>query len=152
MLRGATELNLDAKGRMALPASERERIRSAYGSGEMILTINFQERCLWLYPLEEWDRIEKTLTSLSSLDKNIVRMKRLLLGHAKDCSLDGQGRIAISPFLREYAGLQKKVVVMGQGNKYEIWDSQTFNTLRDQWIEEQASMEDMGDSAPDVPL
>lgn len=152
MLRGATELNLDAKGRMALPASERERIRGVYGSGEMILTINFQERCLWLYPAEEWDRIEKKLISLSSLDRNIVRMKRLLMGHAKDCNLDAQGRIAVSPFLREYAGLDKKVVIMGQGNKYEIWDAQTFNDQRNNWIEEQAAMLDMGDSAPDVPL
>ena len=152
MLRGATELSLDAKGRMALPAPERERIRVVYGSGEMILTINFQERCLWLYPLEEWDRIEKTLTSLSSLNKNIVRMKRLLLGHAKDCSLDGQGRIALPPFLREYASLGKKIVLMGQGNKYEIWDAETFNRLRDSWIEEQVAMEDMGDSAPDISL
>ena len=152
MLRGATELSIDAKGRMALPAPERERMRNVYGSAEMILTINFQERCLWLYPLEEWDRIEKILAAQSSLDKNIVRMKRLLLGHAKDCSLDAQGRIALSPFLRDYAKLGKKVVLMGQGNKYEIWDAEVFNTLRDSWIDEQAAMEDMGDSAPNIPL
>jgi len=152
VLRGATELSLDAKGRMALPASERERIRGVYGSSEMILTINFQERCLWLYPLEEWERIEKTLASLSSLDKNVVRMKRLLLGHAKDCSLDGQGRIALPPFLRDYAKLGKKVVLMGQGSKYEIWDAPTFNQQRELWIEEQTGMEDMGESMPDIQL
>jgi len=152
VLRGATELSIDAKGRMALPAPERERLRGDYGSSEMILTINFQERCLWLYPLEEWDRIEKTLTSLSSLDKNIVRMKRLLLGHAKDCSLDGQGRIALPPFLREYARLGKKVVLMGQGSKYEIWDAESFNTLRDDWIEEQAAVGDMSESTLEITL
>lgn len=152
MLRGANELTIDAKGRMALPAPERERIRGDYGSSEMILTINFQERCLWLYPLEEWDRIEKTLTSLPSLDKNIVRMKRLLLGHAKDCSLDGQGRIAISPLLRDYAHLGKKVVLMGQGTKYEIWDAETFDSLRNDWIEDQAGMDDMGEIALDIQL
>jgi len=152
VLRGANELSIDAKGRMALPAPERERLRGDYGSSEMILTINFQERCLWLYPLEEWERIEKTLTSLSSLDKKVVRMKRLLLGHAKDCLLDGQGRIAISPLLRDYARLGKKVVLMGQGTKYEIWDADTFNSLRDDWIEEQAEMDDMGDITLDIQL
>ena len=152
MLRGANELSIDAKGRMALPALEREQIGDDYDSVKMILTINFQERCLWLYPFEEWERVEKDLASLRSLDKNVVRMKRLLIGHAKECIPDGQGRIAISPFLRSYAGLGKKVVLMGQGNKYEIWDAEGFNGLRDGWIEEQAGMDDMDATAIDIQL
>ncbi len=152
MLRGATELNLDAKGRMALPASERERVRGTYGSGEMVLTINVQERCLWLYPLEEWEKVEEKLVSLSSLDKNLVQMKRLLLGHAKDLSLDGQGRIAIPAFLRDYAGLEKKVALLGLGNKYEVWDADSFYGNRDTWIADQAARGDLGEEMPDLPL
>ena len=152
MLRGATELNLDAKGRMALPASERERVRAEYGSGDMVLTINVQDRCLWLYPLEEWEKVEQKLVSLSSLDKNLVQMKRLLLGHAKDCSLDGQGRVAIGPFLRSYASLEKKVVLLGLGNKYELWNAETFHRNREDWIQAQATLGDLGQAMPDLPL
>jgi MraZ protein len=75
-----------------------------------------------------------------------------LLGHAKDCSLDSQGRIPIPPLLRDYARLGKKVVLMGQGTKYEIWDAETFNALRDDWIDEQAGIDDMGESTLDIRL
>ena len=137
---------------MALPAGERERVREAYGSGDLVLTISVQDRCLWLYPLEEWEKVEDSLVKLPSMDKKVMQMKRMLLGHAKDLSLDGQGRIAIPAFLREYAGLGKKVALLGLGNKYEVWDADSFYGDRDAWVAAQAAGDESGAAMPDLAL
>jgi MraZ protein len=134
MFRGVVRLNLDAKGRMAMPARYREGLQAAC-NGELILTINVQDRCLWLYPLPAWEEIEAKLTALSSFDPQTVRLKRLLMGHATECELDGQGRISVPSMLREYAALDKRVVLMGQGNKFEVWDEAAFGVSRGEWLD-----------------
>lgn len=134
MFRGVVNLNLDAKGRMAIPARYRGALQ-ALSEGRMILTINCQDRCLWLYPLPAWEEIEAKLTALSSFDTQAVRVKRLLMGHATECDLDGQGRIPVSPALRDYAGLSKRVVLLGQGNKFEVWDDTEFQRQRAEWLD-----------------
>ncbi len=135
MFRGISPLNLDSKGRMTMPTRYRERVR-AMCDGHLVITVD-RDRCLLLYPLPEWDEIEKRLTNLPSTDKHARRLKRLLMGHATDLEMDGQGRILIPPALREFAGLKKQVVLVGQGNKFELWDEETWNTKRSQWLEEE---------------
>ncbi len=134
MFRGVSPLNLDSKGRMTMPSRYRERIRAMCG-GQMVMTVD-RDHCLLLYPLPEWEEIERKLVRLPSLNKQARRLQRLLMGHATDLEMDGQGRILVPPALREFAGLKKQIVLIGQGNKFELWDEATWNTKRAEWLAE----------------
>ncbi|HXX84349.1 MAG TPA: division/cell wall cluster transcriptional repressor MraZ [Casimicrobiaceae bacterium] len=120
MFRGVSHLALDSKGRLAVPAKHREAL-AADGNGRVILTAD-PSRCLLIYPLPEWEPIQKRLMALSSFNEKIRGLQRLLVGHADDVELDGAGRILVPPALRQYATLDKRVVLVGQGNKFELWD------------------------------
>ena len=133
MFRGVNTLNLDAKGRLAIPTRYRD-VLARQGDGHMVVTINYAERCLWLYPLTEWEDIERKLVALPSLDAAAQRLKRILIGHASDCDLDASGRVLLPGPLREFADLRKRVVLIGQGNKFEIWDENLWNTQREAWL------------------
>ncbi len=133
MFRGVSTLNLDSKGRLAVPTRYREALAREC-EGRLVLTINHSERCLWLYPLPEWEQIERKLVALPSLDKSAERLKRILMGHATDCELDANGRVLIAPPLREFATLEKRAVLIGQGNKFEIWEEAHWNARRDEWL------------------
>ncbi len=134
MFRGVNTLNLDAKGRMAMPSRYRDQL-SEQSDGKLIVTVD-RDHCLLLYPLPEWEEIERKLVRLPSLNKQARRMQRLLIGHATDCDLDNNGRILLPPPLREFAGLEKRIVLIGQGNKFEIWDEDSWTTKRDDWLKE----------------
>lgn len=133
MYRGVNTLSLDAKGRLAIPARYRDGL-TRQCEGRMIVTINFSERCLWLYPLDQWEEIERKLVKLPSLDEYAQKLKRMLIGHATDCELDGSGRVLLPGPLREFASLTKHVVLIGQGNKFEIWDEDAWNGQREAWL------------------
>jgi MraZ protein len=133
MLRGVNHLTLDVKGRLAVPARYRDDLARQDG-GRMVATIDIAERCLLLYSLADWAEIERKLVALPSFDPASQRLKRLMIGHANDCELDGAGRVLVPPPLREYAKLQKHVVMIGQGNKFEIWDEDAWNERREQWL------------------
>jgi MraZ protein len=135
VFRGVTILNLDAKGRMAIPTRYRERI-SALGEGQLVVTLDMNDPCLLIYPTPEWEDIERKLVKLPSLNKQAARIKRILLGHASEVDLDSHGRILLPPALRELVNLEKKVILLGQGNKFEVWDELTWNERRDQMLDE----------------
>lgn len=135
MFRGISAINLDDKGRLAIPARHRARLQDS-AAGQLILTIDTEERCLLLYPLPEWECIEQKIEALPSFNREARRIQRLLIGHATDTDMDGHGRILLSPPLREYAHLQKAVVLVGQGRKFEIWDEAHWQKTRDRWMEE----------------
>lgn len=120
---------------MALPARYREQLVQ-HGTGHLVVTIDTNHRCLLLYPLAEWDQIEREIESLSSFDPMSQRVKHLLIGHANDLEMDGSGRILLPQELRQYAGLEKHVCLIGQGKKLEIWDQQTWSVQRDKWLTE----------------
>lgn len=128
MFRGITALNLDAKGRLAIPARYREALQQQ-SDGQLVITINQnpEEKCLWMYPLDVWEDIEDKVVKLPSFDPRSQRLKRLLIGHATDCELDGSGRVLVPPPLRDHSRLTKRVMLVGQGNKFEIWDEQLWN-------------------------
>jgi MraZ protein len=125
VFRGVTHVAVDAKGRLAVPARYRETLLAADpatgAAGSLILTVD-PSRCLLLYPKAAWEPIQARLMSLSSFNEPIRRLQRLLVGYADDVELDAAGRILISPELRAYAGLGHRVVFVGQGNKFELWD------------------------------
>ena len=124
-LRGANMINLDAKGRLAIPTKYRDWLREDC-SGELVCTVDISTRNLLLYPLPEWEAVEKKLAKFSSTIPAERRIVRLLQGNAKECDLDKAGRILVSPELRQHAGLEKKVVLVGQLNRFEIWDEERW--------------------------
>ncbi|WP_074011677.1 division/cell wall cluster transcriptional repressor MraZ [Candidatus Sodalis sp. SoCistrobi] len=125
MFRGATLVNLDSKGRLAVPTRHREKLNED-SAGLMVCTIDLHQPCLLLYPLPAWEIIEQKLSRLSSMNPAERRVQRLLLGHASECQMDGAGRILLAPTLRQHAGLSKEVMLVGQFNKFELWDEQTW--------------------------
>jgi len=133
MFRGVNALSLDSKGRLAVPTRHREALMRQ-SEGRVVVTVNHEERCLWLYPQPEWEEIERRLVNLPSLDRAAGRLKRILIGHATDAELDGSGRVLLPQPLREFAGIDKRVVLIGQGNKFEIWDEALWNERRNEWL------------------
>lgn len=125
MLNGVTRLSLDVKGRLAIPSKYREQLLEEC-EGRLVVTVDHERRMV-LYPLNEWKLAEEKLEALSSFNKAAVRIKRLYLGHASECELDKNGRINLPPYLREITGLDKQIVLLGVGNKFEIWDEETWN-------------------------
>jgi len=132
VFRGVTYLSLDAKGRMAVPARYRDRLQSE-SDGRVVITVD-RDGCLLLYPMGEWEVIERELVQLPSLNKQARRLQRLLIGHATECEFDGQGRILVPGPLREFAGIDRRVVMIGQGNKFELWDEATWHERRSAWL------------------
>ncbi len=120
MFRGVTHLALDNKGRLAIPAKHRDAL-AARDEGHLVLTAD-PGHCLLLYPLSEWEPIQHRLMALSSFNEQLRSLQRLLVGHADDVLLDGAGRILVPPALRLFAMLDRRVVLVGQGNRFELWD------------------------------
>jgi MraZ protein len=135
--RGVSNLSLDAKGRIVLPARYRERLLEICQS-QMIVTIDTEQPCLLIYPLPEWELIEEKIEGLPSFNPTTRRIQRLLIGHATETEVDGNGRMLLSNPLREYAQLGKKVVLIGQGKKFELWDEALWNERMHTWLHESA--------------
>ncbi|MCK5648941.1 MAG: division/cell wall cluster transcriptional repressor MraZ [Gammaproteobacteria bacterium] len=126
MPNGVSRLNLDAKGRLAIPSRYRERLMGDC-AGHLVITLDTEKRMV-IYPYNDWKDVEAKLVKLSSVDKAAIRIKRLYLGHATDCDMDKNGRINLPPYLREKTGLDKQVVLVGLGNKFEVWDEDSWNS------------------------
>lgn len=137
MFLGVNTLNLDAKGRLAIPVKHRETLADICAS-RVAVTLNplSRDKCLWLYPENEWREVARKLSRLPAMDGKSQALKRLLLGHASELELDGQGRILLSSELRSYAGLGKRVALVGQVNKFEIWDVEAWEGSRERWLDE----------------
>lgn len=119
MFRGATSLNMDAKGRLAVPSRHRDAL-FAESAGRVVLTAH-PHRCLLLYPQPAWEPIQAKIMSLSSFDRQSSAMQRLLVGYAEDIEIDSAGRLLVSPALREFSGLDRQVMLVGQGSHFELW-------------------------------
>lgn len=151
MFRGVNTINLDAKGRMAMPARYRDQLQSQCG-GHLVATIDTSARCLLLYPVQEWEEIQRKIESLPSFNPTSRRVQRLLIGHATDLELDNSGRILLPQTLREYAGLQKHVALIGQGKKLELWDLDHWTSQREQWLSESETIGDIPEDLQSLSL
>ncbi len=120
MFRGSYEHTVDAKGRVSVPSKFRDIIADQY-EGRLVLTMDY-DRCLTLYPLEEWERLEEKLKSLPLMQQEVKDFRRFLLSSAAECELDRQGRLLIPPAHREHAAIAKNVMLVGIIDKVEIWD------------------------------
>lgn len=152
MFRGASLVNLDSKGRLVIPTRYRVLLNEK-SQGQMVCTIDLHQRCLLLYPLPEWEIIEQKLSQLSSMNLAERRVQRLLLGHASECQMDSAGRLLLAGTLRQHANLVKEVMLVGQFNKFEIWDEQTWQQQVNSDIEaEQAMLEPLSDRLQGLSL
>lgn len=124
MFRGFAALNLDIKGRLTLPTKIRDPILEAC-AGKLVVTID-QSQCLNIYPLPKWEEIEAQLEKAETSDDAVIAFKRLYVGHAAEVEMDAQGRISLPVILREWAALDKKVMLIGQIYKFELWDEQAW--------------------------
>ena len=138
--RGVSNLSLDAKGRIVLPARYRDRLLEICQS-QLIITIDTDQPCLLIYPLPEWEQIEEKIEALPSFNPTTRRIQRLLIGHATEVEVDTNGRMLLSNPLREYARLGKKVVLIGQGKKFELWDELLWAERMQSWLDDSGSDE-----------
>lgn len=130
MFRGSFEHSVDAKGRVSVPSRFRDILAERY-EGRLVLTMDF-DKCIMVYPLEEWERVEEKIKSLPQSQKEVKDFMRFVFSNATECELDKQGRILIPPALRERAGINKGVMVVGIINKMEIWDKAAWDARRSQ--------------------
>ena len=113
-----------------MPSRYRDELVSRC-AGQLIVTIDAVDPCLCVYPLPEWELIEAKLRELPSLREESRRLQRLLIGNAVDLELDGSGRFLVPPRLREYAKLDKRAMLVGQLNKFQLWDEDAWNAVAD---------------------
>ncbi len=133
MFRGASKITLDAKGRMAMPTRYRDRL-SDRSDGRLVVTVD-RDYCLLIYPYPDWEEVERKLMRLPSLNARARKLQRLMVGYATELDLDGHGRILLPRELREFAGLDRQAILIGQGNKFELWDEDSWSAKRDQWLQ-----------------
>lgn len=136
---GSHAINMDAKGRLAIPARVREELQQSCG-GRIVLTANAdEERCLLMYPEPAFEVLRAQIDALPNMNKAARRLQRLILGHATPLELDSAGRILVPPTLRSYARLEKKLMLIGQGKKLELWSEERWFA----WLDESGDDDDM---------
>lgn len=140
MFRGISSISLDAKGRIAIPTRYRDELHECC-ERQMIVTLAVNEKCvgepgcLWLYPLPEWEKLEQTINKLPTLNKAAGKLRRFLIGHASECEMDTQGRLLLPEKLREYASMDKQLYLVGQLNKFEIWNDVAWLQKQQEWMD-----------------
>ena len=131
MFIGTNIVKTDAKGRVAVPARHRDRLRDCCAS-RVAVTVHPRGRpCLWMYPWNEWEGVATMVANLPPLNEQNARLQHLLLSNAFEAELDSQGRILLTPFLRAHAGIDtgSEVAIIGQGRRFEIWRSESWNAV-----------------------
>ncbi len=118
-----------------MPTRYRDRLSSRC-DGQLIVTVD-RDNCLLVYPLPDWEELERKLVRLPSMNKTARRIVRIMVGYATEVDMDASGRILVSRELRDFAGLEKQAMLIGQGNKFELWDEATWNEKRDAWLTEE---------------
>ncbi len=149
MFRGAHSINLDSKGRIAVPSIYRGKLIDDY-HGELVITKHLVDKCLVLYPSSRWDELEATLASLSSTNQKHRAIKRILLGNASDVKLKND-RVMIPASLRELVGLTKQIFLVGDGKSFQIWDKDQWHKQMDEDQSLLISSTD-ADQLPDLPF
>lgn len=142
MLSGDYSHSIDAKGRLIIPAKFRDAL------GENFVITKGMDNCLFVYPTEEWKGLEEKLRTLPLTNKSARDFKRFMVGSATEGALDKQGRVLVPPSLREFASLDKDVVLVGVLDKVEIWDKARWDASNDEVVENiediTANMEELG--------
>jgi MraZ protein len=136
VFRGINPINLDAKGRVALPAKYRDRVTDRC-DGHMVLTVHPFDRCLLLYPLADWEVIESQVNALpNSTSRQARRLQHLMVGYATELDLDAANRLLLPVMHRDHAELNKRLILVGQGQKFEIWSEARWTSMTETYLSE----------------
>ena len=141
--RGINAVNLDLKGRFAMPKRYRESIADACDNN-LVATIDLHSPCLLIYTQDEWEVIERKLMALPNMDPNARLVQRMLLGYASEIEMDSQGRLLLPSLLREHASLDKQALLLGQGNKFELWSQASWDQERPEMLNQVQGLEISG--------
>ena len=150
MFKGRSNLSIDSKGRTSMP----QRYRGVFCANKkckLVVTAD-KDKCLLIFTLKNWENIEKQLSDLPSYNDEARFIQRLLIGHATESEIDSQGRFLIPNPLREYAGIQKKVILLGQGSKFELWAENIWNKNMKSWLDNNNSSEFNNNALSDLKL
>jgi MraZ protein len=150
MFRGATKVTLDDKGRVVIPTRYRPLVAERSG-GRLVVTVD-RDECLLIYPYPDWEQIEQQLMKLPTLHPQARRLQRLMVGHATEVELDGHGRLPLSPELREFAGLTRGAMLIGQGKHQELWDEARWDEQRASWLQSERSANDLPNELDSLSL
>ena len=123
--------SLDPKGRIIIPAPLRDIIFKKYNNSKLYITNAAFDKCLHVYPLEEWNRLEEKIRILPRMEEAVKYFLRRVIASVLECEIDRQGRVLIPVSLREDAGINGEVVIVGQLDKIEIWDKAEWNAVTD---------------------
>lgn len=131
MFIGTNIVRPDAKGRIAVPARHRERLRDCCASRVAVTVHPKGKPCLWMYPWNEWETVAATVAGLPPLVDQNARLQHLLLSNAFELELDSQGRVLLPPYLRVHAGIEsgRDVAIIGQGRRFEIWEAEAWSAV-----------------------
>ena len=141
MFRGATKVTIDDKGRVVVPAQHRAEL-AAPAAGRVVVTVD-RDQCLRIYAFPEWEKIEEKLNAMPSLHPQARRLQRLMIGHAQEMILDSHGRLALTPELREFAGLERSAWIVGQGRGLELWDEARWKMQREEWMKSEQGVTEL---------
>ena len=139
-MKGTFKHNIDSKGRLIIPAKIRDSLGSSF-----VITVGVDD-CLSLYSIEEWENFTEKLDRQSNNKANIRMLKRYFRSNAADVEMDSQGRVVIPQDLRDSAGITKEVVIIGDGEKAEVWDRAKWDELQKQDIFDKENIRDMLES------
>ena len=145
MFYGSHSITMDSKGRLALPTKVREELAELCG-GNIVLTAHTEERCVLLFPEPQWVSLVPQLQALPTMSKTGRKIQRLMLGNASPMECDNSGRIVVPPTLRDYASMEKKLLLVGQGEKFELWSEAGWN----EWLEKPADDEIVPDAVANL--
>ena len=150
MFKGITNLSIDIKGRASMPLRYRKDFCSK-NKCKLVITAD-KDKCLLIYTQNNWNIIEKKLSNLPSYNKEARFIQRLVIGHATESEIDSQGRFLIPNPLREYASIQKKIILLGQGSKFELWSENIWNKNMKSWLERENIDEVNNDALTELKL
>jgi MraZ protein len=143
MFQGETAITLDDKGRMAVPTAYRELI-AAVCANRLVFTYNpFEHGCLWLFPHAEWEKVRDQVNGLSSVKRVHRDMQLKLVGAASMVELDGNARVLVPASQRNAAGIEKRAVLLGMNNKFELWSEEAHLAKIRLTIDEQELSDEM---------
>jgi len=144
MFQGETAITVDDKGRLAIPTASREQV--ARGGNRLVVTYNpYESGCLWLYPEAAWEKVRDQVNALPNAKRVHRNLQLKLVGAATVVEPDGNGRIVVPPSHRNTAGIGKKAVLLGMGNKFELWSEQAHLAQIQSTIGEDEVSDDMLD-------
>lgn len=146
MFRGRFEHSLDVKGRLSVPSKFREVLAAKYD--DRLVVTNF-DNCLWVYPAAEWIKVEEKVAALPQFKDEVKALQRVFISAATECAIDRSGRILIPPTLREYAAIDREVVLVGMINRIEVWSKDRWNAIFEAAL---TSLSTMGDRLADLGL